>query len=90
MRLDFMGLSGENLLRNGPFMKNGFEGFNRTGLLDVGDSERRRTVGKAFDEKMASVNPSGDSGEICVVDDRSDTVNGLTGHSELFEGHGLD
>ncbi len=63
MRLDFMGLSGEDFFRNGPLMENGFEGFNRAGLLGVGDSERWRTVGHSFDEKMASVNPSGDFGE---------------------------
>jgi len=83
-------LSGEDFLRNGPLMQNGFESFNRTGLLDVGDSERRRTVGHPFDEEVSAVNPAGDSGEVCVVDDRSDTVNGSAGISELFEGHGLD
>jgi len=90
MRLDFMGLSGENFFGNGPLMENGFEDFNRAGLLDVGDSQGWRTVGHSFDEKVSDVNPSGDSGEVCVADDRSDTVNGSAGHSELFEGHGLN
>jgi len=68
-------LGGEYFFRNSPIMEIEFESFNRAGLFGVCDSEGWRAVDHPFNEKIPGVNPSGNSGEVCVVDDRPDTIN---------------
>lgn len=70
-------------------MQNGLKVFNRAGLFRIADQKGGCSIGKLFDEKTVSVNPSGDAEKRRVADCCADTINETSGCLKLFNGHGL-